>query len=67
MKHMLSPITTNIKVIAITNCWILISLNIKGLNSPVKGKVNRVEANRILHSIAFKKHTSTIKIDITSK
>ena len=48
--------------------WSLISLNINGLNSPIKR--HRLEIgyeNRIQHSAVYKKHTSTTKTDIYSE
>jgi hypothetical protein len=57
--------TTNIKITGSNNHW---SLNINGLNSPIKdtGELNGFE-KRTHHSATYKKHTAAIEIDITSE
>jgi hypothetical protein len=53
------------KVVGINSQWLLMFLNINGLNKQNTHKQNGCE-NRIHHSAAPKKQTSTSRIDITS-
>jgi hypothetical protein len=59
---------TNIKIAETSNHWSLISLNINVLNSTMKKtQANRMdEKNMFHHSVAYKKHTYTSKVDIAS-
>jgi hypothetical protein len=60
--------TTNITITGNNNHWSLISLNINELNSPQLKKMQAKKNGykKTFHFAVYKKHTSAIKIDITS-
>jgi hypothetical protein len=57
------------KITGFNNHWSLISLNINELNFPIKRHRLSAWMKRkwVYHSAAYKKHTSTSKINITSE
>jgi hypothetical protein len=60
--------TLTTKIIGINNYLSLISLNINGLNSPIKRyRLTDWDTNRTQHFAAYKKLISEKKIDTTSE
>ena len=58
----------NKKITGINNHWSLISLNINGLNSPIKRhRLRDWIQKQDPHSAVYKKHTSTTKTDTYSE
>ena len=54
------------RITGINNHWSLVSLNIKGLKLPIK-RHRLTEWIQKHPSAAYKKHTSTLKAEITSE
>ena len=66
-KNRIPSLTT--KIIGSNNYFSLISLNINGLNSPIKRHrlTDWHNINRTQHFAAYRKHTSLTKADPTSE
>ena len=66
--HTITSPTTKTKVTGAGNHWSLISLNINGLNSPIKRhRLTDWIQKKVHSSAAYKKHISTSKTGIASE